>query len=360
MTATKTPSFDAVIVDEGQDFKPDWWVVIEACLKSLDDGILYIFFDDRQVMTTFERRNIPINVLEYDLSKNCRNTGEIYQLVRLLDNQMPVVSRELEQQGVVQEWIYQPENEFDLFEKLGSALMDALASFDDPRDVVVLTGEACLLEESRLNGLVFVKPGNPASGKNTPMKWKEAALDYVKADFLEKRLSNESVPTKEDIKCINEFCKQWCSEHRQAYLDRHRRYPKPDSISWKMDYYGNLRLYFDGEPINASDRWTVMDFFRDNSWPKTLPRLGTLYRLTPLDEFEHYPDYQNIYFTNIQKFKGLEAAGIVFVYKDVIGGYDSQLAASLYVALSRARLQLNIVSPTPMRQEISRVMNQLR
>ena len=35
--------FDAVVVDEGQDFCPDWWMPIELANKEVDSGCLYVF-----------------------------------------------------------------------------------------------------------------------------------------------------------------------------------------------------------------------------------------------------------------------------------------------------------------------------
>ncbi|MGB4952069.1 MAG: NERD domain-containing protein/DEAD/DEAH box helicase, partial [Rhizobiaceae bacterium] len=40
--------YDAIIVDEGQDFLEDWWIPLQTLLRDPDNGILYIFFDDNQ------------------------------------------------------------------------------------------------------------------------------------------------------------------------------------------------------------------------------------------------------------------------------------------------------------------------
>ncbi|MBG6183031.1 hypothetical protein IWX65_000978 [Arthrobacter sp. CAN_A214] len=40
--------FDAVIVDEAQDFAPLWWEALLACLKDPSAGQVYAFMDDRQ------------------------------------------------------------------------------------------------------------------------------------------------------------------------------------------------------------------------------------------------------------------------------------------------------------------------
>ena len=40
--------FDAIIVDEGQDFADGWWVTLEELLVNPEDGILFVFYDDNQ------------------------------------------------------------------------------------------------------------------------------------------------------------------------------------------------------------------------------------------------------------------------------------------------------------------------
>ena len=40
--------YDALIVDEAQDFHPDWWVPLQLLLEDPDEGSLYVFYDDNQ------------------------------------------------------------------------------------------------------------------------------------------------------------------------------------------------------------------------------------------------------------------------------------------------------------------------
>ena len=42
--------FDAIIVDEAQDFRPEYWAGIELLLTSEADGYLYIFCDPNQAL----------------------------------------------------------------------------------------------------------------------------------------------------------------------------------------------------------------------------------------------------------------------------------------------------------------------
>lgn len=73
---------EAVVVDEGQDFRPDWWDALRLVLRDLDDGWFYVFADTQQVLF------VPgwcspfgADVSGYPLTRNCRNTRPIAERV---------------------------------------------------------------------------------------------------------------------------------------------------------------------------------------------------------------------------------------------------------------------------------------
>jgi len=79
---TLGPQFDSIIVDEGQDFKENWWLPLISLLRDQDQGILFAFFDDNQnLYQGFE--NIPgvIDEAPFPLIDNCRNTQRIHRIV---------------------------------------------------------------------------------------------------------------------------------------------------------------------------------------------------------------------------------------------------------------------------------------
>lgn len=47
-TMPEHEKFDAVVVDEAQDFAPDWWEALLACMKDRMDGEVFAFMDNRQ------------------------------------------------------------------------------------------------------------------------------------------------------------------------------------------------------------------------------------------------------------------------------------------------------------------------
>jgi hypothetical protein len=69
--------FDAIIVDEAQDFEDSMWIPLPDLLKDPDNGIFYVFFDDNQRLYT-QISNIPMERDPYYLTDNCRNTQRIH------------------------------------------------------------------------------------------------------------------------------------------------------------------------------------------------------------------------------------------------------------------------------------------
>jgi superfamily I DNA and RNA helicase len=69
--------FDAVIVDEAQDFAPDWWVTIESLSREGRAGRLYAFHDlNQSLRSTAKLPPVPFPT-RFRLSTNCRNTKAI-------------------------------------------------------------------------------------------------------------------------------------------------------------------------------------------------------------------------------------------------------------------------------------------
>ncbi len=72
---------DAIIVDEGQDFREDWELSLQYLLHDPDNGIMYIFYDDNQNLYQPGQR-IPLAQAPFPLPKNCRNTQFIHAFTK--------------------------------------------------------------------------------------------------------------------------------------------------------------------------------------------------------------------------------------------------------------------------------------
>jgi superfamily I DNA and RNA helicase len=69
--------FDAIVVDEAQDFSDEYWFAIEELLSDPEDGALYVFTDPNQAL--YKRHsNLPVRDEPFHLTTNCRNTAYIH------------------------------------------------------------------------------------------------------------------------------------------------------------------------------------------------------------------------------------------------------------------------------------------
>ena len=75
------PLFDAIIVDEGQDFKETYWIALASLLKE-KEGIFYVFYDDNQNLYggAASLKGI-VDEEPFLLPENCRNTKSIHNVV---------------------------------------------------------------------------------------------------------------------------------------------------------------------------------------------------------------------------------------------------------------------------------------
>jgi hypothetical protein len=71
--------YDVILIDEGQDFKSEYWFAIELLRDQSDDTKLYIFLDSNQAIYTVND-DFPINCEPLFLFDNCRNTKYIHSL----------------------------------------------------------------------------------------------------------------------------------------------------------------------------------------------------------------------------------------------------------------------------------------
>lgn len=83
MKARPDLAFDAIVVDEGQDFQDGWLLALRLCLKDTDNGSFYVFFDDNQKVYSRDSgflAELPKG--RYYLTRNLRNTKAIHDSSR--------------------------------------------------------------------------------------------------------------------------------------------------------------------------------------------------------------------------------------------------------------------------------------
>ncbi|MEV8181849.1 NERD domain-containing protein [Specibacter sp. NPDC078692] len=70
--------FDAIIVDEAQDFMPSWWDALRNCLKDPEKSEIYAFMDDRQdVYKRWDSAKALQDLTTIHVDDNLRNTKKI-------------------------------------------------------------------------------------------------------------------------------------------------------------------------------------------------------------------------------------------------------------------------------------------
>src|SRR5690606_38648530 len=69
--------FDAIVVDEAQDFADSWWTPLLGALRDEEEGGLYVFSDENQrIFARFGRP--PVALVPLVLDHNLRNTRQIH------------------------------------------------------------------------------------------------------------------------------------------------------------------------------------------------------------------------------------------------------------------------------------------
>jgi superfamily I DNA/RNA helicase len=71
--------YDAIVVDEGQDFEEEFWLPVECMLEDATSSPLYVFEDENQNL--YKRvSTFPIPEAPFPLTTNCRNTKNIHEV----------------------------------------------------------------------------------------------------------------------------------------------------------------------------------------------------------------------------------------------------------------------------------------
>lgn len=143
--------FDAILVDEGQDFRPDWWVPLQLSLTDPDDGLLYVFYDENQRVYG-EAVSLPEGLIPIPLTKNLRNTREIHKLARRFYEGQPVVAAG--PQGRPVEFVL-ADNARAVAKEVGKLLERFIRQEQiAPEDIAVLTGHAFAKSQLVRNGRI--------------------------------------------------------------------------------------------------------------------------------------------------------------------------------------------------------------
>ncbi|HEY9868955.1 MAG TPA: NERD domain-containing protein [Candidatus Obscuribacterales bacterium] len=151
--------YDAIVVDEGQDFPALWWEALEHCMIPQGKAVLYIFYDNNQALYR-KYSELPGVDVHYELPANIRNTRKIFDFLKkhYRGESCPVAfgppGRAVE--------TYRYSSLEELERRLGSVLHKLLIKEGcSPRDIVVLTPkniERSALMSLKLPGSIRLVP----------------------------------------------------------------------------------------------------------------------------------------------------------------------------------------------------------
>lgn len=96
LSATRTmPSlkFDAIVVDEAQDFRTHWWIAIEEILKDPQSSWLHAYFDTNQsVYGDLAKELAAFRIVPIHLTRNLRNTRAIHEAASRFYKGIPIAA----------------------------------------------------------------------------------------------------------------------------------------------------------------------------------------------------------------------------------------------------------------------------
>lgn len=131
--------YDAIVCDEGQDFRDEFWVPLELLLSDYDTSPLYVFYDDNQNLYA-RAGTFPIRDEPFSLTTNCRNTAPIHEAAYKHYKGVPVSPPDI--QGDDVQFEESPSRESQAA-KINSRITDLVARQGvAPGDITVLIADA--------------------------------------------------------------------------------------------------------------------------------------------------------------------------------------------------------------------------
>lgn len=308
--------YDAVIVDEAQDFADEWWTVAETSLESQKSGHFYIFYDSNQALLPFRAR-YPITESPVSLQVNCRNSQEIAIALSHFAKHAKSDPRLIGGTFTCHQFIKGEEDR-----ALGEAFSSILSS--GIWELCVVTTDPEKPSDSILAGRIVTVPPS--------WRWQAAVEDLFNGLIQSRRarivakgefpsLSENFSPTSEDIDKIVRFSKDISIAQNNRRLLR--------TMHWE-NRWGQLCL---SGPVHSPQ--FVLGFFSSPRWADTLP---TIRKLT-LVPFDRVLGPNEVALHNASSIKGLEADAVV----TIASRPSPELRAATYVALSRARLHQHLL-----------------
>ncbi|OZG70934.1 hypothetical protein BTA51_23870 [Hahella sp. CCB-MM4] len=131
--------YDAIVCDEGQDFREEYWVPLELSMSDYERAPLYVFYDDNQNIYA-RAGTFPIREEPFTLTANCRNTAPIHEAVYKHYKGVPVSPPNIDGDDVLFEMSSGRDAQAV---KISSRIVDLVTRQGVPAgDITVLVGDA--------------------------------------------------------------------------------------------------------------------------------------------------------------------------------------------------------------------------
>ena len=129
--------YDAIIVDEGQDFKQNWFEILELYLKDRDQSNFVVLYDEKQdIFGHWDDLPWGSQVARKALTKNCRNTKQIVEFLKSVqDCDMKTFEKSPEGTKVVTRPV---SNQSEEREKLVADVNDMIKNGVNPGQIVIM------------------------------------------------------------------------------------------------------------------------------------------------------------------------------------------------------------------------------
>ncbi len=174
--------YDAVIVDEGQDFSVEYWLNISELV--VEDGYFYIFYDPSQNVFNKEL-TFPLISKPLKLNENCRNTRNIFEQIKpncMTDMQIKADAPDGER--VIE--FTSPYTDIRR-KQLGKILYDLIeVQGIDPKNITILGGHSmkatCIGVNPKVGNYIIIEGAEDIPGVvhyHTYMKFKGCESDIV-------------------------------------------------------------------------------------------------------------------------------------------------------------------------------------
>ncbi|MEA3078315.1 MAG: hypothetical protein QOF60_3223 [Actinomycetota bacterium] len=331
------PGWQAVVVDEGQDFRTNWWLLVDAAVDS-PGGLLYVFADDQQQIHGADRQ-YPVFDQTYMLSRNCRNSGPVYAAMRTL---VAGLSRHEDALAHLGSAVVVFTGQATAKEGLGRAAQE-LHGTSATESVVVLT----------MDGQVeVVRAANPRILTAIPLDWRAGVARAAKRVVEEAKshtwytpggsddvavlrrldeLSHEATPREADAQLVAELANLLIA--RTPKLD----WTGASSPVRFVAAHGEVTI-----TRNDPRHWQArVKYLASKAWTADFAPPASLALKAYAQVSPASAGFAAVH--TVAGFKGLEADTVLVVW-------DPQLSpdplTELYVAVSRARLRCIIVAPS--------------